>query len=370
MLRIITIKDMVLFMYKKIIQNITILLPIITLIYAISLLFPYYIHDNEFFSINYFNHYKATMMLVPTFSVICSLLLSKKKLPYSIYIIYIIYILYTIWSFLLVFFDCISLGNIIEKYYDVVTLLFSALILLFIYLAPSNIRAKYGFGFTNILQGIIIIILFLFLYSIQSISSYLIDNYTYRPFWEVFFDFDNCKVAISILFSFPLWFFSSYLFYFGEEYCWRFFLQNILQKKFGLRLGVIILGLIWGTWHLPLDMLESQLISSEIPSFVVWLFRWLIHIVVCTSLSIFLGWVYIKTKNIWIVCFLHFLHNNLMVIFVNNIGELNINSGVFSDYLLSLLFTFLAYVLCFGSFIFSKCYNQENLYNEVINNEV
>lgn len=94
MLRIITIKDMVLFMYKKIIQNITILLPIITLIYAISLLFPYYIHDNEFFSINYFNHYKATMMLVPTFSVICSLLLSKKKLPYSIYIIYIIYILY------------------------------------------------------------------------------------------------------------------------------------------------------------------------------------------------------------------------------------------------------------------------------------
>ena len=49
----------------------------------------------------------------------------------------------------------------------------------------------------------------------------------------------------------PLVFFHV-LVYFGEEYGWRFFLQPRLQKKFGKIKGVILLGVIWGIWHLPL----------------------------------------------------------------------------------------------------------------------
>mgnify|MGYP000541426226 CR=1 FL=1 len=41
--------------------------------------------------------------------------------------------------------------------------------------------------------------------------------------------------------------------FFGEEYGWRYYLQPLLQKKFGLRGGVVILGIVWGLWHLPVD---------------------------------------------------------------------------------------------------------------------
>lgn len=37
--------------------------------------------------------------------------------------------------------------------------------------------------------------------------------------------------------------------YFGEEYGWRFYLQDRLFPLFGPYLGVLILGAIWGIWH-------------------------------------------------------------------------------------------------------------------------
>lgn len=37
---------------------------------------------------------------------------------------------------------------------------------------------------------------------------------------------------------------------FGEEYGWRGFLQDELVKL-GKRHGVLLVGLIWGLWHLP-----------------------------------------------------------------------------------------------------------------------
>ena len=37
--------------------------------------------------------------------------------------------------------------------------------------------------------------------------------------------------------------------FFGEEFGWRYFLQPRLQKLYGKRFGVIILGFIWGIWH-------------------------------------------------------------------------------------------------------------------------
>ena len=54
----------------------------------------------------------------------------------------------------------------------------------------------------------------------------------------------------------------SYLIYFGEEYGWRYFLQPILQHRFGKRLGILILGLIWGILHHPLRLFENDTISN------------------------------------------------------------------------------------------------------------
>ena len=49
-------------------------------------------------------------------------------------------------------------------------------------------------------------------------------------------------------------FFLSFSAFFGEEYGWRFFFQPLLQKRFGLKGGVLILGVLWGLWHLPLNI--------------------------------------------------------------------------------------------------------------------
>ena len=45
---------------------------------------------------------------------------------------------------------------------------------------------------------------------------------------------------------------SANIFFLGEEYCWRGYLQGMLQQKFGKRKGILLLSFIWETWHIPL----------------------------------------------------------------------------------------------------------------------
>jgi membrane protease YdiL (CAAX protease family) len=40
----------------------------------------------------------------------------------------------------------------------------------------------------------------------------------------------------------------------GEEFCWRGFLQPHMVREFGLAKGLIILGVVWGIWHLPVNL--------------------------------------------------------------------------------------------------------------------
>lgn len=45
------------------------------------------------------------------------------------------------------------------------------------------------------------------------------------------------------------------IFTLGEEYGWRGYLQSKMIIKYGAGKGLILLGLIWGYWHLPLDLI-------------------------------------------------------------------------------------------------------------------
>jgi membrane protease YdiL (CAAX protease family) len=44
----------------------------------------------------------------------------------------------------------------------------------------------------------------------------------------------------------------------GEEGGWRGFALPRLQKQIGPLLGTIILGILWGAWHLPLMLIPAQ----------------------------------------------------------------------------------------------------------------
>ena len=94
--------------------------------------------------------------------------------------------------------------------------------------------------------------------------------------------------------------------FFGEEYGWRFFLQPRLQRRFGKRGGVILLGLVWGIWHLPLKMFYYS------PNTV--LQSVLVQLAGCVGMAVFFGWVQMRTENVWAVAAIHFLNNNLGVV--------------------------------------------------------
>ena len=63
------------------------------------------------------------------------------------------------------------------------------------------------------------------------------------------FDYSSTlKIVVISFFSIA----SANIFFLGEEYCWRGYLQGMLQQKFGKRKGILLLSFIWETWHIPL----------------------------------------------------------------------------------------------------------------------
>lgn len=107
---------------------------------------------------------------------------------------------------------------------------------------------------------------------------------------------------ILFLILMPLQFISSAVGYFGEEYGWRGYLQEKMQHQFGKRLGVILLGVLWELWHMPLWFTAYDLKLWEIP------FRFAAAI----SMSVFLGYIFMRTKNVWICSLVHCIYNILV----------------------------------------------------------
>ncbi|HBF4090635.1 TPA: CPBP family intramembrane metalloprotease, partial [Clostridioides difficile] len=92
-----------------------------------------------------------------------------------------------------------------------------------------------------------------------------------------------------------------------EEYGWRSFLQSILFDRFGKKIGIVMVGTCWSLWHLPL---QFTLYSPQTP-----IIGAIANLIYGIGLSIFLGYVYMKTKNIWFCSIMHVLINSLGLIF-------------------------------------------------------
>ncbi|MBY2549352.1 CPBP family intramembrane metalloprotease, partial [Clostridioides difficile] len=103
-----------------------------------------------------------------------------------------------------------------------------------------------------------------------------------------------------------------------EEYGWRSFLQSILFDRFGKKIGIVMVGTCWSLWHLPL---QFTLYSPQTP-----IIGAIAHLIYGIGLSIFLGYVYMKTKNIWFCSIMHVLINSLGLIFNDSEIIINYNS--------------------------------------------
>ena len=98
----------------------------------------------------------------------------------------------------------------------------------------------------------------------------------------------------------------------GEELGWRAFLLTELQHKYTLLQSGLIVGLVWGFWHLPL-WLVSGLRGLELALYVV---SFLVSIVCC---SLIMTILYSQCRNLLIPILVHLLNNYLLGLFQFNL---------------------------------------------------
>ena len=111
------------------------------------------------------------------------------------------------------------------------------------------------------------------------------------------FDYSSTlKIVVISFFSIA----SANIFFLGEEYCWRGYLQGMLQQKFGKRKGILLLSFIWETWHIPLWYTYYKV------DFIGNIVRYLAVL----GLTIFKGYIYMKTRKLWIFALIHLMKNS------------------------------------------------------------
>ena len=86
----------------------------------------------------------------------------------------------------------------------------------------------------------------------------------------------------------------------GEELGWRGYALETLQKKQNALSSSLILGFIWGVWHLPLHFISGST-QEYIP---IWAF-----ILLQMVISILYTWIYNNTKSVLAVMVFHWVGN-------------------------------------------------------------
>ena len=108
------------------------------------------------------------------------------------------------------------------------------------------------------------------------------------------------------------------------------------------------MGVLWGLWHLPLNLFfyspETSLQSIAT------------QLVACVTLGVFFSFAYEKCgKNIWIPVLLHYLNNNMILVWT---GSADISNQVigWGD----VVTTVVLYGVVFLQFLAAKCFRKEN----------
>jgi membrane protease YdiL (CAAX protease family) len=119
------------------------------------------------------------------------------------------------------------------------------------------------------------------------------------------------------------------VFAFGEELGWRGFLQNLLISKYGLHKGILILGIVWGFWHLPVALLGYNLPEYPVIEALIW------YPLFCISLSYIFAWLTLKGKSVWWAVLAHGANNGIATLIE---GKANVSNKPLS-YLIGILVT-------------------------------
>lgn len=214
--------------------------------------------------------------------------------------------------------------------------------------AGKQKRSAYGLSWNKGKASWLMVGLFILLYILRTVVSCLMSGA------GALAEFGGTMLSITTLISvisLPVNFFLVFVAFFGEEYGWRYYLQPLLQKKFGLRGGVLVLGVVWGLWHLPIDFFYYTSVEMGLIAAVS-------QQITCITLGIFFAYAYMKTNNIWVPVVLHFLNNNLIPVITGNYSTDVLENQQFSwaEIPVALLLN----GIFFGLFIFAKEFAGKN----------
>jgi len=85
----------------------------------------------------------------------------------------------------------------------------------------------------------------------------------------------------------------------GEELGWRGYLQGQLTERFGLFNGLVILGLLWSFWHLPLLLAGFNYPQNR------YLGAFVLSPLLLISASFFLAWLTLRARSFWPAALAH-----------------------------------------------------------------
>lgn len=221
----------------------------------------------------------------------------------------------------------------------------------------KDLKNKLSLNNPNKKMTILMCLIFILLYFLRLFIGCIVEGET-REFVEVF-NLSSLKVFISII----IFSFLNIMPFIGEEYGWRAYLAPRLKEIYGLKKSILMTGFIWGIWHLPLNLFyySDGLLTSQIYSILV-------QLVFCTFLGIFLTYAYNRTNSIWAPVMIHYLNNNLALLFVTDFSK-DIFSGQHYD-LKGTLFSIVSSIILFGIFIFSKYIKDEELWEKSVYEKV
>ena len=248
----------------------------------------------------------------------------------------------------------------IYMYIGQYVLIIASVLLWIGYFAARKEGRKFaGLSRNNEGKGLFLIFLFVVLYLLRNIGPLMLDG-VIRGNLNVYLSEYAALVknpmftlsVISLFINYPL----TIIAFLGEEYGWRYFLMPIMQKKFGMKLGVILLGIVWGLWHLPVDTMFYT--NDSVPQMIVG------QMITCVFIGIFFGYAYLKTNNIWVPVAMHFLNNNLIPIITGTFtADVMQNQHIEWLYLIEV---FVLDFIFFGLFIFAKEYRGRKKAKEAI----
>lgn len=117
-------------------------------------------------------------------------------------------------------------------------------------------------------------------------------------------DFNIYEFLITLASYFVLYFFAAWTLYFGEELGWRVYLQDRLFPLLGGYKGVLVLGIIWGIWHYPMNAMGYNFPGQPILGNAL-------MTVFTIIFGIILSYAVLKTGSIWIAVIMHLINNKL-----------------------------------------------------------